>query len=465
MINTKEKQITADLGFFKSLIYACGEFGGNIANIVFGYVLFFYTDMETIVREKPLLSMGVMTFILVAGRIIDGLADPLVGYWSDKTRTRIGRRRPFIVLGAPLLAISFVMLFVPLFPAGSSALAVSTFVTIGLFWFFFTVVMGPYLALMPEITKSTKQRIQINTFTAVAFLLATGFKMMIFSKMVDANAWNMGFVKAAIIGAVLVVAFLWIAGFGTKEKFDSSVDISTKTKDKKQPEYSFKDAMVWTFKNKAFATYILSSVCFKLGTASIMSCLPFIVTRLMKKSLGYESTVALSIVPGIIVSFFILNALTKRYGKVLLYKVCLLLFALIFPLIFFVGRVNLIVDPAMAGLIIMLLISFPLAGDMLLPKAILADITDEDFKNTGNNREAMYFGMQGLLQKIATSGSKVVQGALFAVFGYSMTNFMGISLLGPVAGGLVFIGFIIFLFYPLDDRPDHITPAPLKNKN
>lgn len=448
-----EKPENNELGFARSLVYACGELGGNIANIVFGYVMFFYTDTDTLSRDRPLVTMGVMTAILVGGRVIDGSVDPLVGFWSDRTRTRLGRRRPFIIFGAPLLAASFVMLFVPLFPAGSTALAVSTFITIGLFWFFFTVVMGPYLALMPEITKTSEQRVRINTFTAVAMLLAVGFKMVVFSNMVDASKWNVGFVNSALIAGALVVAFLWIAGFGTKERYVPPPDDAGDGNSKSEPEYTFFQALAWTFKNRAFASYILSSVCFKLGTASIMSCLPFIVTRLMKKSLGFESKVAISTIPGIIISFIIINILVKKMGKVALYKLSLFLFAAIFPLMFFIGRVDLPVDPGTAGLIIMLLISFPLAGDMLLPKAILADITDYDAADTGHNREAMYFGMQGLLQKVATSGSKAVQGFLFAYFGYSMTNYLGISLLGPVAGGLVFIGFLIFLFYPHSDRP------------
>ncbi|HPI78632.1 MAG TPA: MFS transporter, partial [bacterium] len=159
----------------KSLVYVSGQFGGNLPNLIFsGWVLYFYTNDEG--RAQPLISMYIMGAALICGRIVDALADPLIGFWSDKTHTRIGRRRPFILIGAPLMVGSFILLFRPMFPAGSAALVVSTIVIMGLFWFFFTAVMGPYLSLMPELAETSKQRVGLTTYMAVAFLIANAYQ-------------------------------------------------------------------------------------------------------------------------------------------------------------------------------------------------------------------------------------------------------------------------------------------------
>lgn len=447
-MNEQNAEQSGNGGFASTLIFLCEQFGGNILNMVFvGWVLYFYTD--DIIHEKPLVSMYLMGIILIGGRVVDAIADPITGYWSDRTRTRIGRRRPFILGGTPFLVGSFLLLFYPIFPAGSAALALWTVVVMGVFWFSFTVVMVPYLALIPEIATSSRQRVGLTTYMALAMMLATAYQGFVAPQMVDAKAWNLGFFNMALISAAIAFVFIYITGIGLREKPPAVADAEKKEEEK----YSFFQAFGWTFKNRAFVIYILASVAQYLGFASLTASIPFIVTRLMGKTEGFVSIIYAVMFPGIIASFFVVNLAARKYGKVILYKICLLLLALFMPLLFFIGRVALPVDAATAGLIIMLLLTLPVTGNMVLPMAILADITDNDAEKTGHRREAIFFGMQGFLQKAATALSTGIQAFLFGYFGYSMTNHLGVNLLGPVAGFFGFIGFLIFLKFPLDDRP------------
>ena len=80
---------------------------------------------------------------------------------------------------------------------------------------------------------------------------------------------------------------------------------------------------------------------------------------------------------------------------------------------------------------------------------MIADLVDYDEKVTGSRREAMYFGMQGLMLKFAIALSALFFGFLLRTFGYSSAEPLGILLLGPVAGVFVLVGLSIFSKYPI----------------
>lgn len=453
----------SNLGLGKSLVYSCAQFGGNLLSMVFtSWVLFFYTKPGE--SGKVLVSMGVMGAALVAGRVIDAFYDPTIGYWSDNTKTKLGRRRPFIIFGTPIYVVSFILLFYPLFPANSVALAVFTTLLVSVFWIAFTTVMGPYNALMPEIALSSKERVRISTLLAVMMLLATGYQGIAVPKLVDlyktkylagagiidlakasesviADATKYAYAHTGMISGIAALVFIYITAFFIKEKAHVAHE-----------KHSIKDAFVWTFKNKPFVIYIIASVFQYLGFSSLTAGIPFIVTGLMRKPESFVGTVYMYNIPSFVISFVLVNLIAKKTGKVSLYKFCLLLLAVFLPLLYFVGNTSLPISPVAAGIGLMVLLSFPIAGNMILPPAILADVIDYDEKLTGLRREAIYFGMQGLLQKMANALSQGLQALLFSVFGYTAARHLGINLLGPVAGFFGFIGYLVFLTFPLDEK-------------
>jgi glycoside/pentoside/hexuronide:cation symporter, GPH family len=455
------------LGVGGSLIYSSAQFGGNLLSMVFtSWILFFYTSPGK--GGKVLVSMAIMGAALTVGRIIDAFYDPTIGYWSDNTNTRIGRRRPFIIWGTPLFVASFILLFNPLLPAGSAGLAVLTVFLVSVFWLAFTTVMGPYNALMPEIALTSDERVKISTLLAVMMLLATGYQGIAVPKLIEFykakylaglalpnlnhvsqsvldEATRYGYAPACFITGIIAFVTIYITAIFIKEKVHHAHE-----------KYSVGEAFSWTFKNKPFVIYIVASVFQYLGFSSLTAGIPFIVTALMKKPIGFVGTVYMYNIPSFIISFFLINIIAKKTGKVPLYKFCLLLLALLLPLLFFVGNPHLPISPVTAGIGLMVLLGFPISGNMILPTAILADIIDYDEKITKMRREAIYFGMQGLLQKMANAMSQGIQAILFGMFGYTAARHLGINLLGPVAGFFGFIGFIVFLYFPLDEKTKDI---------
>ena len=86
----------------------------------------------------------------------------------------------------------------------------------------------------------------------------------------------------------------------------------------------------------------------------------------------------------------------------------------------------------------------------MVGRVLIADVIDADFARTGLRREAMYFGMQGLMTKVSYGVGPLVATQLFTSFGNTSEHPLGILLCGPVAGGLALLGWFAFRRYPLD---------------
>jgi GPH family glycoside/pentoside/hexuronide:cation symporter len=93
----------------------------------------------------------------------------------------------------------------------------------------------------------------------------------------------------------------------------------------------------------------------------------------------------------------------------------------------------------------------PFVGAVLvLSRVLISDVIDADEQRTGLRREAMYFGMQGLLTKVSFGVGPLLATWLFATFGNTADEPLGILLCGPVAGVLALLGWLAFRRYPLE---------------
>ena len=145
------------------------------------WLFYFYaanSDDADIPARLPVWAVGL---ILTAGNIIETFDDPLIGYWSDRTRSRWGRRLPFVLLATPPWALFFFLLWLPPVEEESAVNALYLFLVLELFHLFGTLSGGPYESLLPELAPSNTQRIFIVTtqvvfgvFAALIALVAAG---------------------------------------------------------------------------------------------------------------------------------------------------------------------------------------------------------------------------------------------------------------------------------------------------
>ncbi|RPJ72123.1 MAG: MFS transporter, partial [Desulfobacteraceae bacterium] len=135
----------------KKIAYAAPAFALAVVGIpVYVYLPKFYTDVVGV-------NIAALGTILASVRVFDALTDPAMGYLSDRTETRFGRRRPYIAAGALFVALFIYLLFTP--PQGSPLFETLWFgVCIYALFLFWTVVTVPYESLGPEITFDYNER-------------------------------------------------------------------------------------------------------------------------------------------------------------------------------------------------------------------------------------------------------------------------------------------------------------------
>jgi GPH family glycoside/pentoside/hexuronide:cation symporter len=146
------------LSLRKKLGYGIGDLGGNLFFTMMGfYLLFYFTDVVG-------LAAGLAGTAIMIGKIWDAVTDPAVGYLSDRTRSRWGRRRPYMAVGAVLLLAGMVLLFMPYGVTSQ----IGIFLVATLIYSFvntaYTLVNIPYGALTPELTDDYYERTVLNGF-------------------------------------------------------------------------------------------------------------------------------------------------------------------------------------------------------------------------------------------------------------------------------------------------------------
>ena len=208
-----------ELSIGKKLSYASGGMALNLANLVISqWLLKLYVPS----RDAALVSVSVFTVIFLIGRIVDGVIDPLVGYWSDHLKSKRGRRIPFIMIAfIPVAVVSF-FLWTPPFPDQLHWLnGVYIFVFVQLFFILWTILANPYMALLPEITSNLKERVNVSTLQALFLMIGT-FIFAVIGPVKEAFGWiGIG----AVVGVITIISFLPTVLFikekkGIQEKID-----------------------------------------------------------------------------------------------------------------------------------------------------------------------------------------------------------------------------------------------------
>lgn len=435
----------SSLPWSKKIAYAAGNASGQFLQWAFvSYFVYYFSPTEGV--GKTILPIAVTTGIVFYSRFVDGFLEPFVGYWSDNCKSRWGRRIPFLMFGGLPMCLFFLLMWIPPFAPGSTAMIVWVATFQILFWFGVTAVFCPYLGLLPEITETSQDRVIITQVMQIFLLLATGVIMA----MPAFLPIKYGKPGAPIIASILALVSVYLPVFFIKEKQHLPGD--------DEEHYGILEALWWTLTNRAFVTYLVSTLFLLLGFQTIMNSMLHIVTALLHKGQEFLPVIFGVCLVSVLLSFVLIIFLQKTISKKILYLASILGMALVMPLIYFLGGPRVLGLPTLpVAFIIFFLIGLPMAGMMSLQTPILADIADADEKTTGHRREAMFFGAQGFLQKFAIAATSLIQGYLFTRYGYSVANPLGVRLLGPVTGFFVFFGFVVFLFYNLDEKTKTIV--------
>jgi GPH family glycoside/pentoside/hexuronide:cation symporter len=429
----------------KKLSYSMGGIALNLANLAISqWLLKLYVPS----KDHALVASVLFSLIFLLGRVTDGVTEPLIGFVSDHWRSKRGRRMPFIIFGLlPVAAVSFLLWTPPLPHEQSWINGVYIFVFVQLFFILWSTVANPYMSLLPEMTTDLKERVDISAMQAVFFMIGT-FLFVALGPVKEAFGW-IG------IGTVLfiatVISFLPTILFIRQKPSDGGGAV--------RERFRFGMIYTWagtTFKNPAFIWYLAATALFWFSLNLFIIIVPFWNQYILGQT---DDKVALLMAPLLVanlVFFFVFNALSKKYGKYIMFLVTLLGSAVAMPLLWFVAP-TLPFSLQVQTQIIMALVGVFMAGFMILPIALLADVIDYDEKLTGKRREGIYFGVQSILQKIAIGVSIPVAGFMMYVGGDMTPTERGLKLITLLAGLVALLAFLVFLRYPLKERGGKIV--------
>jgi GPH family glycoside/pentoside/hexuronide:cation symporter len=192
---------------------------------------------------------------------------------------------------------------------------------------------------------------------------------------------------------------------------------------------------------------VLPLAVFLIGVNVVVTAVPYLgraVLRATEAEAGY-GLVAVYVAAGTSLPF--LGRVVERFGKKRSYAASLLAMSVILatmPLLAIAPH------PTVAYVALMVVLGIPVGALLVLGRVLIADVIDLDERRTGLRREAMYFGMQGLMTKVSFGLGPLVATQLFARFGNTAEQPLGILLCGPVAAALGVLGWLAFRRYPLD---------------
>ncbi len=417
------------------------------------WLVYFYTA-----DERALLPTFVFGAVLTVARLVESFDDALIGYWSDRTRSRLGRRLPFILAATPFWALFAFLFFTPPEDSGTAVIAAYLFIVAELYYLASTLSGGPYEALFPELARTSADRVTIVSlrfyFGAAGFLVGAGLSGIL----VDA----FGFKAMALVMGIVALAARYAGMFGVWSR--------AKRTDIEVAEIPLRAALAATFSNRQFVIFLPTFVLFQIGFQLLLGVLPFLVDAVLGKDAKLEllnfgvswkailPVVAFAAALAAAVPF---AAAARRRTKRAAYSAAMLGAGILFPVLAFAGfipgipkEVQLVLAVAAVGA--------PIAGVYLFPAALTADIADYDTVRTGLRREGMYFGAQNFVEKTSTAATPLILTSLLYL-GKTAEDPLGIRLVGPVAAVLILGAYVVFRSYTLPDQipaaADRVAPA------
>ncbi|MHA1744845.1 MAG: MFS transporter [Promethearchaeota archaeon] len=419
------------------IYWALAAFGTGIISTSYGGMLtIFYQDY------MGLSASWIATAAWIYA-IWNAFNDPLFGFLSDKSRSKKGRRIPFMRYTAPFLGLTFILVW--LVPPTSSDTMKFWWMLASMFAYdtAYTIIGLVYSALLPELTENDNERGSLSTYSSLFSLLGTimGFLLPdIFRAGIDGTNYTSLYLGMGGIGLVGAI-FIFITTLKVKER----------------PEFTLVDeplplweSIKYTFKSKSFLILASANFMSILMSSLVMGSLFYLADYVLLIS-GME--VIITFFLGIIAGVLLVNLIAKKIGMVQTQQFMLVGAGLALCLITFVGPLGIMICLAVAG--------FGLSGPLVITNVLFAQVADEDELESGVRREAMFFGVNALLTKPAQSVALALVPWILELTAFQIRidgeaqpqldpAKFGIKLfIGLIPGIAILLGALILHWYPL----------------
>jgi len=419
------------------LLYSSASAGLNIVAITAGtWLLYFYAPPPDSGRIQylPVTLVGVL---LTVTTLWDALIDPFIGHWSDTTRSRWGRRRPFLIFAAPVMAVGLILIWTP--PQGSVALtALYFFLITTVFYTAYSLVGIPYDGTLPEMASSPEEMVSLSTWKNVFGTVGVLIGSLVAAPLFE----SMGPVAMAVVVGAIGLVTIWLTLAGLRKSEEPRVVAMRPM-----------EGLRVTFQNRQFLILFASTLIVHVAYAMILANLPYFATLVVGRS---EADVA--IFQGVVVLVMLASAplwnwLGQRYSNRKLLMIAIVGLGLASMLSFTVGMIPGL--PLMAhGLVTTALIAPLLGGYFILAYAIMGSVVDYDEMLTGQRREAIYYGTFSLAVGLGPSLAALILPQILERFGYTAANPLGVRLAWLATGAIALLGALAFVGYRLGDTPE-----------
>lgn len=380
--------------------YAMGDLGISISYFAVGFFFIYY--LTDIVGLDPVLA-GLAFFL---GKLWDGVNDPIMGVLSDRTRSRYGRKRVYVLFGAAPLAVSFMLLWSIPVDANQWIQFLLATGAITLFATAYSVVVVPYMSLVPVMTRDYDERTQITGLRAILSTFGTiagGGTAMLLSSFADEVIG----IRTITFGfAVITMLTLLAAAFSVRH-----------VKDNPSPEAEIMP-LEWRrymaiVKDRNVSILLLLRLLGAVGTGVMMASIPYFADNILgdpgKSTIGIAIYVAVSAL-----TIPIWNRLTHDFDKRrLLLMGNIASAAVLFGIGFWVPA-----GQSIAFYVGCFFLGLAMSAYLLIPYSLVPDLVEYYEHKTGERHESVFFGLWITVHQLGIAGTGLIMGLTLGVFGY-----------------------------------------------
>lgn len=410
------------LSFGQKFSYGLGAIVNNLLGGAIGF-------MSIVLNVGLGINPALIGTLQAFPRFTDALTDPIMGFISDKTRSRFGRRRPYIFIGAICVGITFALLWQ--LPAGRSEMFYFWFFMLGsiLFYLFYTIFATPYVALGYELTPDYHERTRLmgvmNFMGQLAYVILPWLYAIMENDRLFADSVQGARRLAIVIGIFVAVVGIMPAIF-LRERFTSQIDGKGEKSNLlagfKANILAFVKGLVITLKQREFlklcaGTFFLFNGIMLVSAFSSYITIFYVCggdTDMGAKYIGIFGTInMISTLLAIVVVTWISSKLGKR--RTFIIATSFTLFGSLFKWFCY--------DPMVPWKVLLPapFIAVGMGGLFTLMGSMIADVCDLDELNTGERREGMFGSIYWWMVKLGMALAFGLSGYLLNVTGYHVS--------------------------------------------
>lgn len=376
---------------WKTFNYAIGMFGTSIPiNMLKTYAAIFYVDQLGLTTPQFATILLVYTFI-------DALDNPIYGFLSDRTRTRWGRRRPWLVIGTPLLALGLIAFYSPLdFLSGQSLLAYAM-----LFYIFTgtidSVINANYGALFPELFRTDASRAATNALRQAFQLVAMIISIALTPMITEAIGFRLTAIIYGIVGGAVI---LYMSLTARETRVEELAEKPPLLK-------SLRDLVT----NVKFWLVGFTNAFYSAAMSLVLASLPFYAKYTLGISAGQQTILYAAVLIIAIACVAVWARLVRRFTLIPIWRIALASLAVAFAALYFANSL----PTAVAG---SALVGFGFAGVITTMDLIGAKVIDEDTMKYNLRREGIISNALGFMNRLNGLFTSAAFWLVFRLFGF-----------------------------------------------